>query len=104
MQIQSHDLLLIAQGLIILVLSIAVHEFGHAIVATWLGDDTPTRQGRVTLNPVAHADPMGTLLLPLVSMVFMVQAGQPPGIGFGWGKPVQHNARNLTRKINMPTG
>ena len=104
MNFQSHDLLLIAQGLIILVLSIAVHEFGHAIVATMLGDDTPSRQGRVTLNPVAHADPMGTLLLPLVSMVFMVQAGQPPGIGFGWGKPVQHNARNLTRKIRMATG
>lgn len=104
MQIQSHDVLLIVQGLIILVLSICVHEFGHAIVATWLGDDTPSRQGRVTLNPVAHADPMGTLILPLVSMVLMVQAGQPPGIGFGWGKPVEHNARNLSRKLRMATG
>ncbi len=104
MNLQSHDLLLIVQGLIILVLSIAVHEFGHAIVATWLGDDTPGRQGRVTLNPVAHADPMGTLLLPVVSMVFAVQAGQPPGIGFGWGKPVEHNPRNITRKLRMTTG
>ena len=100
----SHNIQLIAQGMIILVLSIAVHEFGHAIVATWLGDDTPGRQGRVTLNPMAHADPMGTLILPLVSMVFMVQAGQAPGIGFGWGKPVEHNARNLTRKIRMAAG
>jgi Zn-dependent protease len=104
MQFQQHDIVMIAQGLIILVLSIALHEFGHAIVATWLGDDTPGRQGRVTLNPMAHADPVGTLLLPLVSMVLRVQAGQPPGIGFGWGKPVQHNARNLTRKLNMATG
>jgi Zn-dependent protease len=100
----SNNILLIAQGLIILVLSIAVHEFGHAIVATWLGDDTPTRQGRVTLNPVAHADPMGTLILPLVSMVLAVNAGQPPGIGFGWGKPVEHNARNLTRKLRVVVG
>jgi Zn-dependent protease len=96
--------LLIVQGLIILVLSICVHEFGHAIVATWLGDDTPTRQGRVTLNPMAHADPMGTLILPLATMVVAIQAGQPPGIGFGWGKPVEHNARNITRKIRMVTG
>ena len=100
----SHNIQLIVQGMIILILSIAVHEFGHAIVATWLGDDTPRRQGRVTLNPMAHADPMGTLILPLVSMVFMVQAGQPPGIGFGWGKPVEHSARNLTRKIRMAAG
>jgi Zn-dependent protease len=104
MELQSHDLVLIAQGMIILVLSIAVHEFGHAIVATWLGDDTPSRQGRVTLNPVAHADPLGTLILPLVSMILMVQAGRPPGIGFGWGKPVEHNARNINRKIGMQTG
>lgn len=101
---QSNNILLIAQGMIILVLSIAVHEFGHAIVATWLGDDTPGRQGRVTLNPIAHADPLGTFILPLVSMVLAVQAGQPPGIGFGWGKPVEHNARNLTRKIRMAAG
>jgi len=99
----SNNIQLIVQGMIILVLSIAVHEFGHAIVATWLGDDTPGRQGRVTLNPMAHADPMGTLILPLVSMVFMIQAGQPPGIGFGWGKPVEHTARNFTRKIRVVT-
>jgi Zn-dependent protease len=101
---QPNHILEIAQGLIILVLSIAVHEFGHAIVATWLGDDTPRRQGRVTLNPVAHADPMGTLILPLASMVFAIQAGQPAGIGFGWGKPVEHNARNLTRKLRVVVG
>ena len=103
MELQSHNVLEIAQGMIILILSIAVHEFGHAIVATWLGDDTPTRQGRVTLNPVAHADPLGTLILPLVTMIIRVQAGQPPGIGFGWGKPVEHNSRNLTRRIPMAT-
>jgi Zn-dependent protease len=102
--LQSHDLLLIAQGLIILVLSVAVHEFGHAIVGHWLGDDTPSRQGRVTLNPAAHADPLGTLILPVVAMILSVQAGQPPGVGFGWGKPVQTQPRNYTRKVRMATG
>jgi len=66
-----------------LVAGIAFHEFSHAFVADYLGDTTPRRMGRVTLNPLAHLDPAGTLLLFLV--------------GFGWGKPVQVNpnvARN----------
>ncbi|MBA3454281.1 MAG: site-2 protease family protein, partial [Deltaproteobacteria bacterium] len=46
-------------GLFILLISIGLHEFGHAIMADMLGDDTPRRQGRVTLNPLAHADPIG---------------------------------------------
>ena len=53
---------LIIQGLITLLLSIAVHEFVHAYVADRLGDRLPRNQGRVTLNPCAHADPIGTLL------------------------------------------
>src|SRR3954464_12430808 len=52
-------------GLFVLLVSVALHEFGHAIMADMLGDDTPRRQGRVTLNPLAHADPIGTFLLPL---------------------------------------
>ncbi len=57
-----------------LAVALTVHEFSHARVATWLGDDTARRQGRLTLNPLAHLDLMGTILL-LVA-------------GFGWGKPV----------------
>jgi Zn-dependent protease len=82
------------------VASIALHEFGHAIVATKLGDDTPKRQGRVTLNPLAHADPIGTLVLPLMGLLFT--NGQ--GLGFGWGKPVETQPRNYTRKLTMVTG
>jgi Zn-dependent protease len=66
-----------------LVAGIAFHEFSHAFVADSLGDPTPRRMGRVTLNPLAHLDPAGTILLLLA--------------GFGWGKPVQVNpnaARN----------
>jgi Zn-dependent protease len=65
-------------GLIIaLVLGITVHEFSHALVATWLGDDLPRRQGRLSLSPAAHLDVVGSLM-------FIVG-------GFGWGKPVQYN-------------
>lgn len=81
---------------LVLVVSIALHEFGHAFMATRLGDDTPRRQGRVTLNPLAHADPIGTLLLPLLGGLY--GAG-----GFGWGKPVQWQPNRINRKWKMTT-
>ena len=84
--------------LIALVLSIAVHEFGHAFTADKLGDGTPRGQGRVTLNPLAHADPVGTFLFPLIGMF----AGG--GILFGWGKPVIINPMAFTRRLRMKTG
>src|SRR5712692_10367847 len=64
------------------------HEFAHAWVATKLGDDTPTLEGRVTLNPLVHVDWLGTVLLPLVISL--------SGAGFiGWGKPVNTNPAKL---------
>ncbi|HEY8145730.1 MAG TPA: site-2 protease family protein, partial [Kofleriaceae bacterium] len=90
----------IIQALIILILSICVHEFGHAIVADKLGDPLPRSQGRVTLNPAAHADPIGTLLFPLIALV--VTKGQ--SLGFGWGKPVEVSPRHFSRKMSMRTG
>jgi Zn-dependent protease len=80
--------------LIALILSIAVHEFGHAFVADKLGDRTPRTQGRVTLNPLVHADPIGTLVFPLVGMF----AG---GFIFGWGRPVIINPASFTRKLRV---
>lgn len=59
------------------ILAITIHEFAHAFAATQLGDPTPRRQGRLTLNPVAHLDPLGTIL------IFVA--------GFGWGRPVSVN-------------
>src|SRR3954471_3713353 len=70
--------------LIGLILSICVHEFGHAFIADKLGDPLPRTQGRVTLNPIAHIDPIGTLAMPLLAFAF-------PSFGafiLGWGKPV----------------
>jgi Zn-dependent protease len=66
----------------------APHEFAHAWVATLLGDDTPRREGRVTLYPLAHVDWIGTALLPALTSLF--------GGGFlGWGKPVNTNPARL---------
>jgi len=88
---------------LLLIASVAFHEFGHAFVADRLGDDTPSRQGRVTLNPLAHADLIGTVLLPLSFAVFSVAAGGGAG-GFGWGKPVQTNPLRYNRRFSMATG
>jgi Zn-dependent protease len=85
----------------VLLISVALHEFGHAIMAHKLGDDTPSRQGRVTLNPLAHADPIGTFLLPLVGSIYGAATGH--GGGFGWGKPVQWTPHRITRKVSMST-
>lgn len=84
--------------LIALVLSTAVHEFGHAVTADKLGDRLPRLQGRVTLNPMAHADPFGTLLFPLLGIFFF------GGVLFGWGKPVEVNPLSFTRRMRMKTG
>ncbi|MCH7641387.1 site-2 protease family protein [Patescibacteria group bacterium] len=64
-----------------LIAAISIHEFAHAFAADKLGDPTPRLQGRLTLNPLAHLDPIGTLLLVV--------------IGFGWGKPVMFDPYNL---------
>jgi len=99
--ITSEQLRWIFINLFILVVSIAFHEFGHAFMATRLGDDTPKRQGRVTLNPIAHADPIGTLALPLLGGLFAAAGG---GVGgFGWGKPVEWQPHRIRRGISMST-
>ena len=76
-------------GLVVLVLSLTVHEAAHAWTASRLGDDTARRLGRVSLNPIVHIDPIGTLLLPLMA----IASGS--GFIFGWAKPTPVNVRNL---------
>ena len=73
-----------------LLVAVTFHEYAHAFVADKLGDDTPRRQGRLTLNPLAHLDPYGTFL-----MIFA---------GFGWGKPVEINPVNFNRKVSIKGG
>lgn len=77
---------------IVLLLSLSVHESAHAWTADALGDPTARYLGRVSLNPLVHADPIGTILFPLIGMF--------SGLMFGWAKPVPVNVsrlRNPTR-------
>ncbi len=67
--------------LIALLVALTVHEASHALVAYWLGDPTPKNMGRLSLNPFAHLEPIGALMILIV--------------GLGWGKPVRIEAENL---------
>ena len=78
--------------LVPLVLSLSFHEWAHAWSAHKLGDDTAERAGRLTLNPIPHIDPIGTIALPLL------------GIPFGWAKPVPVNPARFRREVKMSTG
>jgi Zn-dependent protease len=77
--------------------SIVVHEVSHGWVAHKLGDNTAKRMGRLTLNPISHIDPMGTIMLPL----FMIIMGGPI---FGWAKPVPFNPNNFKQNVNIRNG
>jgi Zn-dependent protease len=74
--------------IIILVIAFTIHEFAHALTADYFGDDTPRLQGRLSLNPLVHLDPLGSLLLLAV--------------GFGWARPVMVNPYALRR--SSPAG
>ena len=78
------NLLLTVPGVLI---AITFHEFAHAYAADKLGDDTPRMEGRLSLNPLSHLDPIGSIMLLFA--------------GFGWGKPVHVNPRNYKRTMSM---
>jgi len=86
-------------ALVAFVVSVSVHEFGHALVADRLGDRLPRQQGRLTLWPIAHIDLLGTIVMPLLG------AFMPGGFPLiAWGKPVQTNPRNYTDKLPRKVG
>ncbi len=74
-------------NILALFISLPMHEFAHAFVAVRLGDETPRQDGRLTLNPFKHLDPIGSLMLLLV--------------GFGWAKPVRVNSYAVNRKTEL---
>lgn len=86
----STQLLSLLLSLPAVVIAITFHEYAHAFVADKLGDDTPRMQGRLTLNPISHIDPIGFALLLFA--------------GFGWGRPVQINSRNFRREVSDDKG
>lgn len=75
--------------IIILLFSIIIHEVSHGLAALRLGDDTAEKMGRLTLNPLKHLDPIGSVFLPLMLIIMH------SGFIFGWAKPVPYNPLNL---------
>jgi Zn-dependent protease len=72
-----------------LLVSLVLHELAHAVVATWLGDPTPRAQGRLTLNPIVHLDPLGTAMFAITALI--------SNFIFGWAKPVMVQPRAFAR-------
>ena len=79
--------------------SICVHEAAHAWMAKMCGDRTAEHMGRLTLNPIAHADPLGTILLPIAAVILPGNVSQ---FIFGWAKPVPYDPNQLRDKKNGP--
>jgi Zn-dependent protease len=77
-------------SIIILILSVILHEVSHGLMADRLGDPTARLSGRLTLNPLKHIDPVGSILVPLITSLF--------GFTFGWAKPVPYNPYNLKNR------
>lgn len=91
-------LLRVVVALVPMILSLTVHEYAHAWTAWKLGDDTASRQGRLTLSPLAHIDIFGTILIPVFSVF-------SSGFGLiGWARPVPISPQRFSRKISMRTG
>ncbi|MFM2383766.1 MAG: hypothetical protein RIQ72_338 [Candidatus Parcubacteria bacterium] len=76
----------------ILIMSVVIHEFAHGIAALWQGDPTAKLSGRLTLNPIKHIDPVGSIAVPLICAIL------PGSIMFGWAKPVPFNPYNLRNR------
>lgn len=79
-------------------LSLAVHEWAHAASAYALGDDTAAREGRLTLNPIVHMDPVGTVLMPILQVI------STGSVYFAWAKPVPFSPVRFNRRISMAKG
>ena len=84
------DILTLIVSIIILVMSVVIHELSHGYMAEILGDPTPRLQGRLTLNPQKHLDLVGSFIVPVITFF--------AGFTFGWAKPVQWNPYNVKNK------
>jgi len=85
----ASDLNLMIFSIVVLIFSAIIHEYMHGWMADRLGDPTARYSGRLTLNPLAHLDPFGSVLLPLLMVISHI------GFVFGWAKPVPFNPYNL---------
>lgn len=87
---RNQDIMLTILSIVILIFSVIVHEVAHGYMADKLGDPTARLQGRLTLNPIKHIDPVGSIIVPLITSI--------AGFTFGWAKPVPYNPYNLKNK------
>jgi Zn-dependent protease len=96
--LQSADFTIRVFQFVLLIFSLSVHECAHAWMASRLGDQTARLQGRVTLNPINHIDPIGTLLLPAI-IIFgpLIGMSMFSGVLIGWAKPTPVITRNFTK-------
>lgn len=88
--LDRHTSMLTILSIIILIFSVVLHELAHGYMADSLGDPTARLQGRLTLNPLKHLDPVGSIIVPLITAMF--------GFTFGWAKPVPYNPYNLSNR------
>jgi Zn-dependent protease len=105
--LDSNRLVIAVFEFVLLIFSLSVHECAHAWTASFFGDQTARLQGRVTLNPMYHVDPIGTLLFPAL-MIFGPFIGLHyfGGMLVGWAKPtpvITRNLRNIRRDDNLVT-
>src|SRR6478736_13691 len=92
MDLQHSDILNIVFQLIAFMFAISVHESAHAWMANLRGDPTARMLGRITLNPIKHIDPVGTVLLPLIAAISHIPM-------IGWAKPTPVNPRNFQNPV-----
>lgn len=86
----------LALAIIILLFSVIVHEVMHGWMALKFGDKTALNAGRLTLNPIPHIDPVGTIFLPAILLLLPIIIGVRPGFLIGWAKPVPVNPLNFS--------
>lgn len=84
------EILVFIVSLIILIMSVVIHELSHGYTAELLGDPTPRLQGRLTINPLRHLDLFGSIIVPIITSM--------AGFTFGWAKPIQWNPYNVKNK------
>ena len=90
------DIIIIVFSLFVLLFSIVIHELAHGSVAYSLGDPTAKYEGRLTLNPLKHLDPIGSIVLPILLLILALKTGN--WIIIGWAKPVPVNPYNFRDK------
>ena len=86
-KMENVTIMLTILSIIILIFSVIIHEISHGFMADYLGDPTARLQGRLTLNPLKHIDPVGSIIVPIITSM--------AGFTFGWAKPVNYNPYNL---------